>query len=388
MLDDQAACYKALLPSCSLRTASSSQRGTQLSAGAGGRGKRLFRQPCLTRADSARLRSRASVSRSCRISRPTGRFVIAQRRIDRIAHRPGQDSRRLPRGSRSKPTFPPMQRRFLALEELICRSVDKLLPGMTILSAYALSHPAQRRSRPRRRRWREPARRRHRRAFGNGAFSRSCVSTSGPTPIRAVRRALMERFELTDIDVFELPGHARLSRPVPDRGDSTFPPCAIRRGRRCRSPGLPTRTSDIFAAIDAGDLLVHHPYESFDSSVERFIHQAADDPRTLAIKMTVYRVGDDTPFVRSLVQDRGSRQASRLRHRADGAIRRSAQPALGAAARKGRRTRHLRRDSASRRTPRSRWSCSSTARGCAATPTSAPATITSRRRASIPTSGC
>ena len=59
--------------------------------------------------------------------------------------------------------------------------------------------------------------------------------------------------------------------------------------------------SDIFSAIRSADILLHHPYESFYASVERFIREAADDPHTLSIKMTVYRVGDDTPFVRSLI---------------------------------------------------------------------------------------
>ena len=60
--------------------------------------------------------------------------------------------------------------------------------------------------------------------------------------------------------------------------------------------------TDMFSAIRAGDVLVHHPYESFDASVERFIRDAADDPDTTTIKMTVYRLGDDTPFVRSLIK--------------------------------------------------------------------------------------
>src|SRR5262249_17237234 len=60
--------------------------------------------------------------------------------------------------------------------------------------------------------------------------------------------------------------------------------------------------ADIFDVIRAGDMLVHHPYESFDASVERFIRAAADDPKVVAIKMTVYRVGDDTPFIRSLIR--------------------------------------------------------------------------------------
>jgi polyphosphate kinase len=67
-------------------------------------------------------------------------------------------------------------------------------------------------------------------------------------------------------------------------------------------PRLADEEVDIFGSIQAADLLVHHPYESFDASVERFIDEAADDPQTVAIKMTVYRVGDDTPFVRSLIR--------------------------------------------------------------------------------------
>jgi polyphosphate kinase len=65
---------------------------------------------------------------------------------------------------------------------------------------------------------------------------------------------------------------------------------------------LHTLDGDIFSAIRAGDVLLHHPYESFYASVERFIREAADDPLTVSIKMTVYRVGDDTPFVQSLIR--------------------------------------------------------------------------------------
>jgi polyphosphate kinase len=59
---------------------------------------------------------------------------------------------------------------------------------------------------------------------------------------------------------------------------------------------------DMFATIRAGDVLVHHPYDSFATSVERFVEQAVNDPKVLAIKMTVYRTSDDTPLVPALIR--------------------------------------------------------------------------------------
>ena len=67
-------------------------------------------------------------------------------------------------------------------------------------------------------------------------------------------------------------------------------------------PGDSEEPPDVFAPMRARDILVHYPYHSFSTSVERFVKQAVDDPNVLAIKMTVYRTSDDSALVPSLIQ--------------------------------------------------------------------------------------
>ncbi|EAQ80402.1 polyphosphate kinase 1 [Blastopirellula marina] len=122
---------------------------------------------------------------------------------------------------------------------------------------------------------------------------------SNPNPW--VRGLLMRQFELTEDDVYELPSELDYSGLLPIAGLDIK---ALR--DEPWNPVIPNTLlddeADIFSVIKAGDMLVHHPFDSFDATVENFIRRAARDPKVVAIKMTVYRVGDDTPFVRSLIQ--------------------------------------------------------------------------------------
>jgi polyphosphate kinase len=68
------------------------------------------------------------------------------------------------------------------------------------------------------------------------------------------------------------------------------------------SPGDRDEQPDVFAAMRARDVLVHYPYHSFATSVERFVRQGVEDPDVLAIKMTVYRTSDDSALVPSLIE--------------------------------------------------------------------------------------
>jgi polyphosphate kinase len=121
----------------------------------------------------------------------------------------------------------------------------------------------------------------------------------------ATRQLLMRGLGIQAADVYEVAGMLDLTAlgeiadlDVPELHLAPFTPSIPAR----LVPPDPDDETDVFAAIREADLLVHHPYESFAASVQRFIEQAADDPDVLTIKQTLYRTSGDSPIVRALIR--------------------------------------------------------------------------------------
>ena len=132
------------------------------------------------------------------------------------------------------------------------------------------------------------------RHFGDSVRLEAADNCS-PEMIEFLRR----QFELSEMDVYSVNGPVNLVRlmDVPDaisRPDLKFTPF---------QPGLPkelAKQPDIFTAMRLGDILLHHPFQSFNPVVE-FIQQACKDPRVVAIKQTVYRAGQDSILMKALI---------------------------------------------------------------------------------------
>jgi polyphosphate kinase len=139
-----------------------------------------------------------------------------------------------------------------------------------------------------------------RRRFGEAV--RLEVERSMPA---ATRTLLMRGLGLEPDDVYEVAGMLDLTAlwriADLDRPDLKSVPWTPVTPARLVPPD-DDEPVDVFAAVRAGDILVHHPYDSFAASVERFITQAADDPDVLTIKQTLYRTSGDSPIVQSLIR--------------------------------------------------------------------------------------
>jgi polyphosphate kinase len=126
---------------------------------------------------------------------------------------------------------------------------------------------------------------------------------------------LMQGMEVEPIDVYRINGPLGLDDlmglleiQAPDLKDVPFQgrtPRSLRRSQSSQLEDGSLRNQDfesIFSVLRRGDVLLHHPFDLFSTSVEEFINQAADDASVLAIKMTLYRVSKDSPIIAALIR--------------------------------------------------------------------------------------
>jgi len=110
---------------------------------------------------------------------------------------------------------------------------------------------------------------------------------------------LLEFFQLTEADLYKLDGPLSMTHLAPLVANDAFAKLKDRVFQPARDPALPPH-ADIFEAMRKQDILLHHPYESYDPVVE-LVESAAKDPLVLAIKITLYRTSGDSPIVEALI---------------------------------------------------------------------------------------
>ncbi|WP_456236820.1 RNA degradosome polyphosphate kinase [Catellatospora paridis] len=191
--------------------------------------------------------------------------------------------------------------RFLAIEELIANELGQLFSGMEVVErhAFRVTRNAEVEIDEDRDEDLLQAMERElmRRRFGPPVRLEVAADISDH-----VLQTLVTELEVDSRDVLRVPGPLDLSGLMqlydcdrPDLKDPPFVPATHARLREGES------TRSMFNILRDGDILVHHPYHSFSTSVQRFIEHAAADPHVLAIKQTLYRTSGDSPIVDALI---------------------------------------------------------------------------------------
>lgn len=150
----------------------------------------------------------------------------------------------------------------------------------------------------------------HRRRFG-GSSVRLEINDSIPQHLRA---KLITELGLEENDVYDIEGllglgdlMSLIALDLPELKDKSWTPVIPRNFQNLKDissieeTGKNQDNHDIFSLIRQGELLVHHPYQSFSDTVQQLITQAAYDPKVQAIKMTLYRTAGDSPIVSALI---------------------------------------------------------------------------------------
>ncbi|SEF10131.1 RNA degradosome polyphosphate kinase [Jiangella alba] len=202
------------------------------------------------------------------------------------------------------PRFLPVaEQRFVPLEDVIAAHLAQLFPGMEVLQHHMFrvtrNEDVEVEEDDAENLLTAMERELMRRRFGP-AVRLEVEETVDPHVLDLLQREL----GVSDGETFMLPGPLDLTGLTAiadlDRAELRYRPFlpATHRDLRDVESASP---ADMFAAISKADVLVHHPYDSFSTSVQRFVEQAAADPRVLAIKQTLYRTSGDSPIVDALI---------------------------------------------------------------------------------------
>ena len=193
--------------------------------------------------------------------------------------------------------------RYLPIEELISENLDDLFPGMEILEHHTF----------RLTRNEDVVIEEDETENLIQALEAELLRRRFGPPIRleitedmdeVTLSLLLDELDITENDVYRLPAPLDLrglfSLSQIERPDLRYP-AHVPKTSTPFQPAEQNGRADIFAAIRKEDVLVHHPYESFTTSVVSFLQQAARDPHVLAIKQTLYRTSGDSPIVEALI---------------------------------------------------------------------------------------
>jgi polyphosphate kinase len=123
----------------------------------------------------------------------------------------------------------------------------------------------------------------------------------GPHPDPWLLEFLMDELDLSKEETFEFPMPLEYKN-LTEVANLPLPQHKFKQINPVTPAPLADESGNIFQIIKSGDILVHHPYESFSSSVERFIVTASTDPSVMALKMTLYRTSEESPIVNALIR--------------------------------------------------------------------------------------